>query len=271
MLSGINAMLPFKVAPTKKYETVDVGNEEIGILAIEKYENLTPVERRFIKEQNLYNYTFELATLAKRISRETGAHFAYVNDRINAYLFGGVIQNDMVKVKSRSDIGKVADVTPGKDAEGNDTDLITVLFDDETGEIERIDDIELVSPDWYADYYSDISALTTAYIESLPMQNYVYACAIIRFRLDPSWTLEQTLNPDEIDYELVCAIANFAYQEKNGWAKAEPKQPSTDEELGKSSTASKNPTGKESTGDSNATGDMTPDSTTETSPSSPSA
>jgi hypothetical protein len=257
-------MLPFKVAPTKKYETVDVGNEEIGILAIEKYENLTQVERRFVKEQNLYNYSFELATLAKRVSRETGAHFAYVNDRINAYLFGGVIENDTVTVDGKQ--GKVIKVETVGGAES-----VTVSFDSNVEVTTPIEGIELVSPDWYADYYSDINALTTAYIESLPMQNYVYACAIIRFRLDPSWTLEQTLNPDEIDYELVCAIANFAYQEKNGWAKAEPKQPSTDEELGKSSTASKNPTGKESTGDSNATGDMIPDSTTETLPSSPSA
>jgi hypothetical protein len=221
-------MLPFKVTPSRTYETVDVGNAEIGVLSIKKYENLTRAEHGFIKEQQLFNYVYELATLAKRISRETGAHFAYVNDRINAYLFGGVILNDMVKVNERP--GTVTQVETDKDGK----DLVCVDYGDGEPDLVSIEDIEIVSPAWYSDYYADISALTTAYLESLPMQNYVYATAILKFRVEPTWTLENSFDPEQISYELIRDVANFAYQEKNGWLPAEPKQPSTDEDLGKS-------------------------------------
>ncbi|MBW4421779.1 MAG: hypothetical protein KME13_21595 [Myxacorys californica WJT36-NPBG1] len=258
--------LPFKVAPSRQYEVVDVGNEEIGILPIKKYENLTRAEFGFIKKQDLYNYQFALAALAKRISRETGAHFAYVNDRINAYLFGGFIQNDLVTVD-----GKEGKITKIETVEGNE--LITVSFGSD-GDFVSVagEGIELVTPAWYGDYYAEITALTNNYLESLPFQNYVYAAAIIIFRLDSNWTLEDTMNPELLDYELVREVAAFAYKEKNGWNTAEPtKEPSTDEELGKSLKETPNPTGTASSGESSTTGDTTSDSITETSPSSPSA
>ncbi|MBW4540704.1 MAG: hypothetical protein KME43_16370 [Myxacorys chilensis ATA2-1-KO14] len=263
-------MLPFKTAPTRQYETVEVGNSEIGVLEIKKYENLTRAEYGFIKEQELFNYQFQLATLAKRVSRETGAHFAYVNDRISAYVFGGVIQNDIVLVDGEQ--GKVVKVETVEDTEGKKTELITVAFGDVEA-MTSIDDIDIVSPEWYADYYADITAFINEYVDSLAYQNYVYATAIVRFRLDPSWKLEDTQNPELMDYELVREVASFAYKEKNGWKTEEEaaKEPSTDEELGKSSTESQTPTGKASSGGSSATGDTTPDSITETSPSSPSA
>ncbi|MBW4422619.1 MAG: hypothetical protein KME13_25975 [Myxacorys californica WJT36-NPBG1] len=257
--------LPFKVAPIRQYEIIDVGNEEIGILPIKKYENLTRAEYSFIKKQDLYNYQFSLAALAKRISHATGAHFAYVNDRVNAYLFGGFIQNDLVTVE-----GKEGKITKIETVEG--TEFITVSFDS-NGDFVSVagEGIELVSPAWYADYYLEITTLTNEYLESLPYQNYVYATAIITFRLDPNWKLEDTMNPELLDYELVREVASFAYKEKNGWKTEEEaaKEPSTDEELGKSSTEMSNPTGTASSGESSTTGDTTPDSITETSPSSP--
>jgi hypothetical protein len=228
-------MLPFVVEPTKAYEEVLVGSEEIGILKFPKYKGLTPTERGFIKEQNLFNYTKSLAELAKRVSREHGAKFSYVNDRINAYVFGGVIEGDTVKVSTDGKEGKVTAVEYDKDFK---IKSFTADIDEKEVEL-TLEEIELVNPEWYAPTYEDIQSLTTEFLESLDTKNIVYATAVIRFRLAPEWTIKQTIDPNVIKPELVTKIAEFAYKEQNGWEEAKPEapKPSTEEELGKSLTA----------------------------------
>lgn len=64
--------LPFKTTP-KAISTVAVGNEEIGVLEIKKYGDLTPNEKIFIREQtkHLPDITFEAAVLSAKIVQET--------------------------------------------------------------------------------------------------------------------------------------------------------------------------------------------------------
>lgn len=228
-------MLPFVIQPARKYETVSVGNAEIGVLEIEKYGDLTMPERRFIKEQNLFNYAKELATLAKEVSHKHGDRFAYVNDRINAYIFGGVIEGDVVAVDGKE--GRVIGVEYDK---AFALKSIEVVIDGEAIDA-TLDQIELISPEWYSEYYQQIQELTTAFLESLRIKNIVHATAIIRYRLPDcaDWTVEKTSDPKEIHPQLVEEISSFAYKELNGWEKPETTEPkpSTDEELGKSSQA----------------------------------
>jgi len=235
-------MLPFVVAPKKGYEEVLVGNEDIGILKFEKREDLSMVERNFIKEQDLFNYPKELATLAKQISRETGTHFVYVNDRINADFFNLFIEGDSVKVISdreeleaiRNQSGAVVDVE--YDAELN-LKSVTVEIDSKEVKVPP-KDLELIQPEWYFLYYQEIQDLKKAYTDSFRIKDIAYATAIIRFRSLPDWTIEHTSDPSEIKPQLVKEVAQFAYKEQNGWIEIKPSepQPSTEEELGKSST-----------------------------------
>lgn len=229
-------MLPFVVAPTKTYEKVQVGNEEIGVLEIERYGDLTRFEKSFIKEQNLFNYSKELATLAKEISRTHGSKFAYTNDRINCYVFGGVIEGDTVKFEDK----EAAVVSVERDENYTIAAVMIDIGKDKTQVVKTtLDQLELVSPDWYGDNYQAIQDLSDRFLESLELRDIVYATAIIRGRISPDWTIEETSNPNAITSALVKEIARFAYKEQNGWEETKPEEPkpSTDEELGKSSKA----------------------------------
>ncbi len=233
-------MLPYVVEPTKAYEEVLVGSEEIGVLKFPKYKGITPVEHDFIKEQNLFNYTKALAALAKQVSREHGAKFSYVNDRLNSYIFGGVIEDDTVKVVSNAKHlkavnGKEGKVTAVKYDEKFAIVSFTATIDEKEIEL-TLEQIELVNPDWYAPTYQDIQELTDEFLESLKRKNIVYATAMIRFRQLPDWTIEHTIDPNVIKPDLVTKIAEFAYKEQDGWEEAKPEapKPSTEEELGKS-------------------------------------
>lgn len=63
--------LPFVVEP-QAVETVPIGNEQIGILNIPKLKDLAPVERRFLKQQNLIDIRLEGVKVASTIAAETG-------------------------------------------------------------------------------------------------------------------------------------------------------------------------------------------------------
>lgn len=62
--------LPFVVKP--KVETVPVGNDMIGILNIPKLGDLSPVERRFLKQQDLIDVRMEGVKVASAIADATG-------------------------------------------------------------------------------------------------------------------------------------------------------------------------------------------------------
>lgn len=76
--------LPFVVEP-KAVETVPVGNEAIGILNIPKLSDLTPVERRFLKQCNLTNVRQEAVKLSSEIATQEGLR---LTDVFNALVTG---------------------------------------------------------------------------------------------------------------------------------------------------------------------------------------
>ncbi len=78
--------LPFVVEP-KAVETVAVGNEATGILNIPKLGDLSPVERRFLKQQNLIDIRREGIKLAAEIATKEGARLSDI--------YSALIQNDM--------------------------------------------------------------------------------------------------------------------------------------------------------------------------------
>lgn len=67
--------------------------------------------------------------------------------------------------------------------------------------------------------------------ETSSVEREIYATAILKFRIDPSWELEDTQNPDLIRPALVREIYEFAQKEQEGWG--EP-QPVTEEDIKKS-------------------------------------
>lgn len=69
--------LPFVVEP-KAVETTPVGNEAIGILNIPKLKDITPVERRFLKAQNLIDLRKEAVKLASKIAEQQGTRLVEV-------------------------------------------------------------------------------------------------------------------------------------------------------------------------------------------------
>lgn len=232
------SLLPFVVAPQKKYEKVKVGNPDLGILEIEKYGGLSFAEQRYIKAQKLFNYRNELASLARRIAQATQGDWAYINNRINAYLFGGVITGDILEINGE-DRGKIVAL---KEDEG--AKIATIEHDGGAIEDVEISDkdgnfnesIELITPEFYSSWYPEIKELEDAYIASFALKNAVYATAIIKYRLTEDWSVEQTNDPKLINPELVLELAAFAYKEQNGWADEEEIKPTeaTAEELGKS-------------------------------------
>jgi hypothetical protein len=236
------SLLPFKVSP-KAIETVDVGNDEIGVLSIPKLKDLSPLERRYIKSQNLFDFQKQLASLAKRISKASGAKFAYTNDRIYGYIFDiGVITEDVVTVISddkahKSLKGKTATVIKIEKTENGK--VATIKLEDKEITIDA-DLLEIVDPEWFGEFYSEIITFQNEFLASLETQKLVEVTAILLYRLKlEDWTLEHTSNPELIRSELVNAIAEFIVKEKAHWVEVEPVEfkESTDEELGKSSAA----------------------------------
>lgn len=53
-------------------------------------------------------------------------------------------------------------------------------------------------------------------------QQIVRATTIIKYRLAPEWTLEDSRNPDLISPGLLKAVAEFGLNEENGWVEPEP-------------------------------------------------
>jgi hypothetical protein len=237
--------LPFVEQPTRTYEKVQVGNAEIGVLEFEKRKSLLWIEKKFIKEQNLFNHNVAIAKLAQEVSRTHGSHFAYTNDRITCYIFGGVIEHDTVKIVSNDkalksvngEVGEVTRIT--YDEETYEIKCITVKIASKEVDV-KLDQIELIDPDWYGACYPDIKAITDEFLASLERKKIVWATALIRTRQSgcTEWLIEQTENPNEIDPQLIEEIAQFAFKEENGWKESKPVQPkpSTEEELGNSST-----------------------------------
>lgn len=179
-----NKRLPFKVTP-KQFQVEQVGAEDIGIIEIPRYNDLTPNERMFID--------------------------SHMKDKPS-------LQDETVKVSQQ-----IAE----KSGKG--------LFDIYAALTQG--DIQLLQT-----YLPEFMRLQNIQKEVTPIEKQVYATAILKFRILPDWTLEDTGDPGKIHPELVQAIADFAKKELNGWN--EPPDP-TEEDLKKSLEGN---TGKKSTG-----------------------
>ena len=99
--------------------------------------------------------------------------------------------------------------------------------------------------------------------ENSQTRDVIYATAIIKFRLVPEWTVEDTNDANQISPALVSAIALFARNEESGWQQPDPDaedDDTEDEDLG-NSNLQENPTGEKSSGKSEDTGETTVAST----------
>lgn len=97
----------------------------------------------------------------------------------------------------------------------------------------------------------------------------VTATAILRYRVCPDWTLEDSRDATQISPKLLVAVYEFAQKEEAGWVEAEEGEPITEELLGKSSQAPQIQTGQPFTGDVSTIGVTTPDSAPATLVASP--
>lgn len=64
------AKLPFVVAPRVKPETIQIGNEEIGVLAIERKGFVTAGEKSFVSQHSEDKATSKVLELCRKISAE---------------------------------------------------------------------------------------------------------------------------------------------------------------------------------------------------------
>ena len=64
------AQLPFVVAPRVKPETIQIGNEEIGVLAIERKGFVTAGEKSFVSQHSEDKATGKVLELCRKISAE---------------------------------------------------------------------------------------------------------------------------------------------------------------------------------------------------------
>lgn len=52
---------------------------------------------------------------------------------------------------------------------------------------------------------------------SEPLRQWIYASAIVIYRIDKSWTMEDVSDPEKIPPQLLSDLADFCSKEKNGW------------------------------------------------------
>jgi DNA-binding ferritin-like protein (Dps family) len=226
-------MLPFKVSP-KTFETIEIGNEDAGVLEIKKLNDLSPLERRYIKAQGLLDMQKAIAAIAKQISREAGEKFAYAYDRIAAYLWSGTVVGDTVKILNHKQLkDQQLEVIEIEIVEGKKT--LTVSAADKSVKIPEVD-TEVVDPEWFGEFFTAINELQDCILASLEEKKFVYVAAILKHRLSDETTVEQVMNPEFIHPKLVELLYEFALLEERGGKEPETEQPqaSTDEEVGKS-------------------------------------
>jgi hypothetical protein len=98
----------------------------------------------------------------------------------------------------------------------------------------------------FAEHLEDFVNFQTQMSQLGRQRQLAMATTLIRFRLDPEWTIEQTKDAKQIHPALVQAIADFGAKEESHW---QPPEPITEEDLGKSSgvKANKSRTGPKST------------------------
>lgn len=89
------------------------------------------------------------------------------------------------------------------------------------------------------DYLEDVIAFQDMMDFVSLERRQILATTMLKFRIDPEWTLDYSSDADIIHPDLVLALALFAANEENGWpaeeeTPPEPATPPTDEDLGKS-------------------------------------
>jgi hypothetical protein len=134
--------------------------------------------------------------------------------------------------------------------------------------------------DYLIDYLEELLDFQEERENNALLITLVKATAIIKFRIkckQPNsgekevWELENTCNPEQVHPLLVDALAEFAFNEENGWPEPESNESTfeelTEEQLGNLPTPQIQ-TGQESTGDVEDTGPTTEDLTEPTSETS---
>ena len=200
--------IPFKVQPTIK--TIPVGDEESGLLEIEKKYDLTPLEIDFIeaeeKEKGIKSQFEEATEIAETIiAKQTETYnFNDVDDLIDEVLKvdspGGTAIAIARNLKTKQRPLEVSDVVSKLLA--NDTTIIM-------------------------ENMADVVQWQEKQEKNAPIRDRILATAILKYRVlrdEPTeWNYESTesaLKTGELNYKIIKYLADFANNERSHWEKA---------------------------------------------------
>ncbi len=200
--------IPFKVQPTIK--TIPVGDEESGLLEIEKKYDLTPLEIDFIeaeeKEKGIKSQFEEATEIAEKIiAKQTETYnFDDVDNLINE-----VLNNGSELTKSAIAIARNLK-TKQRPLEISDV-VSKLLANDTTIIMENM---------------ADVVQWQEKQEKNAPIRDRILATAILKYRVlrDEAieWTYKSTesaLKTGELNYKIIKYLADFANNERSHWEK----------------------------------------------------
>ena len=97
------AQLPFVVAPRIKPETIEIGNEDIGIIAIERKGYVTTGEKSFVSTHLTEEATTKVLDLCRKISTEYKISLEDAYEKITAILTGRQVDDLAEKIQKKYD------------------------------------------------------------------------------------------------------------------------------------------------------------------------
>lgn len=230
--------LPFKTEP--KTKTVEVGNEETGVLVFPQLGGLKVAEQAAMDavSRELPNAFAEASSLAVRIQQEQK-----ISDLVFCF---EIVANPAWEVQAQDELTK-----------------LTLKPTELKKKQEELDEKIKQFNDARIRYAPDIIALNNRTEQGSSEKKVSAVTAIIKYRLDPEWEEADT---KELESKLFDEIWKFAETEMNG---GEELKPSTvdSETVGKpleENSTSTTPIGEKSSGESKTTSPTTKDSTTKT-------
>ncbi len=202
--------IPFKVQPVIK--TIDIGDEESGILTIEKKYDLTPLEIDLIETEEKtrgIKSQFEEATeiAEKIIQKQTETYnFDEVDKLINELLTNSETGN----LKTAIAIARNLQV---KQRPLEVSDVVSKLLSNDTTMI--------------MENMADVVEWQERQERNIPVRDRILATAMLKYRVfqeqpDIDWdykATESALKTGELNYKIIKYLADFANNERSHWEK----------------------------------------------------
>lgn len=211
--------IPYKKQPVIK--TIPVGNEEAGVIEIERLYDLTPPESDYVDAQfdsnNIKSEFEEITQVAENI----------IAKQSNSYNQGDI--DDLV--------AQASNLSPGNEGSINEINEMAKYI---KAKQKPLDAAEIVSKIMANDMttisanLSEISAWRDRQDEKAPIRNRILATAMLKFRVfkptpavpavNTEWELEDTnkaLADGDLNYKMIEALAEFAEKERNHWQDAD--------------------------------------------------